>query len=105
MLSVLGHARRLGASAVEPRAEAQAAYVAEIEKRMEGTVWVAGGCASWYLDATGRNSTIWPDFTWRFRRRVARLKPEEYVFSFPREAEARAAESLKAATTGEANYA
>ena len=105
MLSVLGHARRLGASAVEPRAEAQAAYVAEIEKRMEGTVWVAGGCASWYLDATGRNSTIWPDFTWRFRRRVARLKPEEYVFSFPREAEARAAESRTTATTGEANYA
>ncbi len=53
MLSVLGHAWRLGASAVEPRAEAQAAYVAEIEKRMEGTVWVAGGCASWYLGRDG----------------------------------------------------
>jgi hypothetical protein len=46
---------------------------------MDGTVWVAGGCASWYLDRTGRNSTIWPDFTWRFRRRVARLDPAEYL--------------------------
>ncbi|HEX6622345.1 MAG TPA: hypothetical protein VF064_01440 [Pyrinomonadaceae bacterium] len=35
----------------------------------------------------------------------ARLKPVEYVFGFPRAAEARAAESVNAATTGEANYA
>ena len=36
---------------------------------------------------------------------VARLKPEEYVFGVPREAEARAAESVNAAATGEANHA
>jgi len=27
---------------------------------MRGAVWTAGGCDSWYLDATGRNSTLWP---------------------------------------------
>jgi cation diffusion facilitator CzcD-associated flavoprotein CzcO len=83
LLAALGHLRRSGASAIEPRAEAQAAYVAEVQRRMEGTVWVAGGCASWYLDSTGRNSTLWPDFSWRFRRRVSRLDPDEYVLSFP----------------------
>ncbi len=82
VLAALRHVRRSGASAIEPRAEAQTAYVNEIQKRMEGTVWVAGGCASWYLDSTGRNSTLWPDFSWRFRRRVARLDPGEYVLSF-----------------------
>ena len=30
------------------------------------------GCASWYLDDTGRNATLWPDWTWRFRRRHGR---------------------------------
>jgi hypothetical protein len=44
-----------------------------------GTVWVAGGCRSWYLDGRGRNAALWPDFTWRYRRRVARMRPEEYV--------------------------
>lgn len=76
----LRHLRSRRADALEPRAEAQAAYVAEIDARMRGTVWTSGGCASWYLDASGRNSTLWPGQTFSFRRRVARLRPEEYVF-------------------------
>jgi cation diffusion facilitator CzcD-associated flavoprotein CzcO len=84
MVAALAHLRRSGAGVLEPRMEAQAAFVAEVERRMKGTVWVAGGCASWYLDSTGRNSTIWPDFTWRFRRRAARFDPEEYEVSGPR---------------------
>ena len=45
---------------------------------MRGTVWTTGGCASWYLDAQGRNTTLWPDFTWRFRQRTRRLEPAQY---------------------------
>jgi cation diffusion facilitator CzcD-associated flavoprotein CzcO len=83
VLAALRHMQRHAASAIEPRPEAQAAFVAEVRRRMEGTVWIAGRCVSWYLDSTGRNSTLWPDFSWRFRRRVARLNPDEYVLSFP----------------------
>jgi cation diffusion facilitator CzcD-associated flavoprotein CzcO len=79
VLGAIRHLRATGAAAVEPRPEAQAAYVASVDRRMRGTVWVSGGCASWYLDATGRNSALWPDFTWRFRRRVARFRPDEYA--------------------------
>jgi cation diffusion facilitator CzcD-associated flavoprotein CzcO len=79
LLAALRYMRRQGINALEPRPDVQAAYVAEVQKRMEGTVWTAGGCASWYLDSKGRNSTLWPDFTWRFRRRVARLNPDEYL--------------------------
>ena len=43
-------------------------------RSMEGTVWNTG-CASWYIDATGRNATLWPDWTWRFRRRSRRVRP------------------------------
>ncbi|HLL76330.1 MAG TPA: NAD(P)/FAD-dependent oxidoreductase [Pyrinomonadaceae bacterium] len=81
-LAALDLVRRLGAVSIEPRPEAQTAFVSEVQKRMEGTVWIAGGCASWYLDSTGRNSTLWPDFSWRFRRRVARLNPDEYVLNY-----------------------
>ena len=82
MISVLDALRfmeRQGVAEIEPRPDAQAAYSAAVDRRMEGTVWVAGGCRSWYLDSTGRNSTLWPDFTWRFRRRVAHLDPAGYV--------------------------
>ena len=60
--------RERGAATIEVRADAQDRYNAALERRLDGTVWNTG-CASWYLDRTGRNTTIWPDWTWRFRRR------------------------------------
>ncbi len=69
------------AAVVEPRAEAQEAFVADVDRRMAGTVWTTGGCKSWYLDSTGRNSTIWPGFSFNFRKRVARFDPKDYVIA------------------------
>jgi cation diffusion facilitator CzcD-associated flavoprotein CzcO len=79
LLGALRHLDAAGAAALEPRPEAQTAFVASVDERMRGTVWVSGGCASWYLDPTGRNSTLWPDFTWRYRQRAARFDPAEYL--------------------------
>jgi len=79
LLGALRYLRAQGGDAVEPRPEAQDAYLTSLYRRTEGTVWVAGGCKSWYLDRTGRSSAVWPDFTWRYRRRVARFRPREYV--------------------------
>jgi cation diffusion facilitator CzcD-associated flavoprotein CzcO len=77
VLGALRAMRERGAATVEVRPEAQAAYNRDIDARMERTVW-STGCASWYIDATGRNATIWPDWTWRFRRRTRRFDPAEY---------------------------
>jgi hypothetical protein len=41
-------------------------------------VWTAGGCQSWYLDAYGNASAIWPDFTFRFRARTKRFDAGDY---------------------------
>ncbi|HET7230291.1 MAG TPA: NAD(P)/FAD-dependent oxidoreductase [Longimicrobium sp.] len=86
VLGALRHMRDAGLGALEPRADAQAAYVAEVDRRMRGTVWVSGGCRSWYIDATGRNSTLWPDTTYAFRKRVARFRSHEYRGEPAREA-------------------
>lgn len=79
MVRALRHMRERGATTIEPRPEAQAAFVAAVDRRMRGTVWTAGGCASWYLDAAGRNSTLWPGYTWQFARRLRRFDPAEYL--------------------------
>lgn len=79
VLGALRHMQRHELASVEPREEVQRAYVAKVDRRMMGSVWTAGGCRSWYIDATGRNSTLWPDFTRRYRRRVARFDAAEYV--------------------------
>jgi len=44
---------------------------------MRRTVWTSG-CASWYLDAAGRNSTLWPGFTWEYRLKTRRFDPADY---------------------------
>lgn len=70
-------ARRL--DAVEVRETAQRAYAGELDPLLEQTVWNSGGCDSWYLDATGRNSVMWPDFTWKYRARTKQFDPENYT--------------------------
>jgi cation diffusion facilitator CzcD-associated flavoprotein CzcO len=65
-------------AAVDVRPQAQAAFVAEMSRLAAGTVWTAGGCKSWYLDAHGNASTIWPDFTFRFRARTKRFDTDDY---------------------------
>ena len=70
---------RDGLATVEPRPEAQRAFNADLQRRLAGTVWQTGGCASWYLDQFGHNTTLWPDFTFRFRRLVRRFDAEAYA--------------------------
>lgn len=55
---------------------AQDAYNARLHAKLDGTVWVTGGCDSWYLDSrTGRNTTLWPDFVWKFMWMNRRFSP------------------------------
>jgi cation diffusion facilitator CzcD-associated flavoprotein CzcO len=91
VLNALRYMEAHGVAAVEPSEEAQAAFVREVDRMMERTVWTTGGCRSWYLDATGRNSTLWPGSVPRFRRRVEPFRPEEYRLHAPDAAPAPAA--------------
>lgn len=79
VLGALRHLRRTGVAAVEPAPEAQRRFLTAVDRRMAGTVWLRGGCRSWYLDATGRNSTLWPGYTWSYRLRTRRFDPSAYL--------------------------
>jgi cation diffusion facilitator CzcD-associated flavoprotein CzcO len=70
---------RRGAGRVEVRPEAQAAYNSEVQRLTDGTVWVSGGCASYYIDRNGRNSSLWPTFTWPFRKRTRAFDERAYA--------------------------
>ena len=64
--------------AVEPDPEAQCRWNDDLQRRMRRTVWSTGGCSSWYLDAHGRNVTLWPRTTYTFRRLTSRFDNENY---------------------------
>ncbi|KAF2433927.1 FAD/NAD(P)-binding domain-containing protein [Tothia fuscella] len=48
------------ATTVEVKKEAEIAYTTDIQKQLKNTVWMNGGCASWYYDKSGWNSTVLP---------------------------------------------
>ncbi|MGW7299190.1 flavin-containing monooxygenase [Streptomyces sp. NPDC054829] len=73
-LNVLG-----GRVALDARPSAVHAWNRRVQERMKRTVWNTGGCTSWYLDASGRNTTIWPGTTSEFRRAVRRVDLTEYA--------------------------
>ena len=77
----LAHMRRANATSLEVRRDAQDAYNARLQRKLAGTIWNTGGCSSWYLDRNGRNSTIWPDFTFRFWAQMRRFDPHAYETS------------------------
>ena len=84
VLEVLGHLRSRGMSAFDVRPEPQAAYVAEIDRLAEATVWLTGGCHSWYVDDRNRRlALLWPDTASAFRERLARFDPADYLLSAP----------------------
>ncbi|MFE9373824.1 flavin-containing monooxygenase [Streptomyces sp. NPDC006711] len=72
-LNVLG-----GRAALTPRPSAVGAWNRRVQERMKRTVWNTGGCTSWYLDAAGRNTTVWPGTTSEFRRATREVDLGEY---------------------------
>lgn len=63
--------------AFDVRPESQARYNRWLRERLAATVW-SSGCTSWYLDASGRNTTLWPGLASEFARRTRRFDAEAY---------------------------
>ncbi len=79
VMRALAHMREHDLGTIEVRAEAQRDWNDAIQARMDGTVWLEGGCSSWYLDANGRNTSLWPGFSFKFARALRRFEPAEHT--------------------------
>jgi cation diffusion facilitator CzcD-associated flavoprotein CzcO len=69
--------RRPKGSALDVRPDRQRAYNEWLQQQLKSTAWNSG-CRSWYLDRTGRNTTMYPGLTFAYRRRMARLDLGDY---------------------------
>ena len=76
-LQAIARAREGGNVAIAPRAQAQAAYNERLQDELSDAVW-SRSCKNWYVDAHGRNITLWPHETWKFRSELLKLNPDEY---------------------------
>ena len=66
-------------TAIEPDEAAEEAYVADLNQRSQGTVWLSEGCRSWYRHpVSGRLSALWPSYMYRYREENGTFDPEHY---------------------------
>ncbi|MCJ1354486.1 MAG: hypothetical protein MMC33_004475 [Icmadophila ericetorum] len=54
---------------VDVKKDAEIAWTSDIQSQLKDTVWMSGGCLSWYYDQQGWNSTVYPrsQFDYIFR--------------------------------------
>ena len=74
--------RARGARSVDVRQDVQDAQNRRLQHKMRGTIW-STGCKSWYLDKNGKNTTLWPWFTFDYFRSVKHVDLENYVVIGP----------------------
>ena len=49
-----------------------------VQRRLSTTVWNQGGCDSWYLDDSRRNTNNWSGSMTAYRFRTRRLRASDY---------------------------
>jgi cation diffusion facilitator CzcD-associated flavoprotein CzcO len=71
VMDALARMRKEGWKSVTLKPGIEAAYNARVQdgSAQKNSVWLSG-CKSWYLDARGRNTTLWPSYTFSFRKLV-----------------------------------
>ncbi|PMS14953.1 4-hydroxyacetophenone monooxygenase [Trinickia dabaoshanensis] len=80
ILGALRAMRDERADAIEVRGSIERAYNERIQRKLSHAIWSTGGCNSWYLDPkTGKNTTLWPGFAWRFRQATKRFRMTDYL--------------------------
>ena len=60
--------------------EAQRAFNERLQHSMRRSVWQTG-CHSWYLSESGKNTALWPSFSFVFKHRTRRVRVRDYTFA------------------------
>jgi cation diffusion facilitator CzcD-associated flavoprotein CzcO len=62
---------------LDVKPEIQREHNAQLQTQFVGTVW-ASGCKSWYINSSGKNTTLYPRLVQAFRNRTRDVNPLEY---------------------------
>lgn len=63
----------------EVREDTEREYNRWIQKKLKRTVWLVGGCHSWYLNKQGINTTLYPDFSFIFRFHTRKFQEKLHI--------------------------
>ncbi|MEO7091940.1 MAG: NAD(P)/FAD-dependent oxidoreductase, partial [Polyangiales bacterium] len=78
ILGALQTMRDKNVKLLDVREGAQTQYNQRLHERLNKTVWSKGGCTSWYQTRSGKNTTLWPGFTFEYRLKTRKFDPRPY---------------------------
>ncbi len=64
---------------IEIKEDVETDYNKKIQKKLSKTVWQTGGCKSWYQNKWGKNTTLYPDFSYVFRKASKFVKNDHWI--------------------------
>ncbi|WP_328387237.1 flavin-containing monooxygenase [Nocardia sp. NBC_00416] len=79
IVDALSTARRRSARRVELKPGVQDAFLDEMARRSVSTVWVSGGCTSYYQTPDGRNAGLYPNWSFEYRSRTRQFDLDAYT--------------------------
>lgn len=79
IISSIQYIKNHNISSVTIKPEVEQQYNDYLQRAFKNSVWVKGGCNSWYQTTEGENTTIFPSFTFLFKLRARKFNPKEHL--------------------------
>jgi cation diffusion facilitator CzcD-associated flavoprotein CzcO len=67
------------ADSIEVKPDVQDHFNRWVQRKSRGSVWLKGGCVSWYLDSEGVNRSLWPASTVNYWLRMRRVRAADFT--------------------------
>jgi len=80
VMDFLKQMNKHGWKEVDVKADQQQRFNDDLQQKLGNAVW-STGCKSWYVNDSGKNTTLWPGFTFDFRRKTAQFDAQNYQTS------------------------
>lgn len=77
VLDAIKKIRQKNIKYIDVKASVQTAFCQQMQDKMVGTAWTSG-CNSWYLSDSGKNFTLWPDYTFSYIRQTKHINLDDY---------------------------
>lgn len=77
IMAYLQHMKDRKLAALDLKEAVQKNFNEDIQAKMQKTTWMSG-CESWYLTADGKNTTLWPGYSWQYRMQSRHFDPSIY---------------------------
>ena len=69
---------RMGKASAEVLPAAVDSYIEDVSGKLKTSVWMGGGCRSWYMDSSGAPTVLWPKSMTEYRWITRRFDAESY---------------------------